>query len=137
MPEGPEVKRVVDFLCQFDGKFLHDVEILSGRYSRHGPFEGFYDLKKLLPLKILNVNCHGKFIYFYFSNDASLWCTLGMSGAWLNHQRKHARAQADMTYCALASTRARASRLPAGCHRLASEHTHGHTHIYYVASPRS
>jgi len=93
MPEGPEVKRVVDFLSKFDGCFLHDVEILSGRYSRHGPFSGFYDLKKFLPLKILNVNCHGKFIYFYFSNDASLWCTLGMSGAWLNHRRKHSRVR--------------------------------------------
>ena len=93
MPEGPEVKRVVDFLSNFDGKFLHDIDILSGRYSRHGPFEGYYELKNLLPLKILNVNCHGKFIYFYFVNDMSLWCTLGMSGAWLNHKTKHSRAK--------------------------------------------
>ena len=27
MPEGPEVKRVVDFLSKFDGDFLHDIEI--------------------------------------------------------------------------------------------------------------
>ena len=93
MPEGPEVKRVIDFLSKFDGHFLHDIEILSGRYKRHGPFDGYYEMKELLPLKVLNVNCHGKFIYFYFSNDTSLWCTLGMSGAWLNHDRKHSRVK--------------------------------------------
>ena len=93
MPEGPEVKRVIDFLSKFDGSFLHDVKIISGRYSRHGPFEGYYALKEMLPLKIVNVNCQGKFIYFYFENDTSLWCTLGMSGAWLNHRRNHARVE--------------------------------------------
>ena len=93
MPEGPEVRKVVDFLSRFDGQFLHDIEIISGRYSRHGPFTGYYKLQETLPLKIINVNCQGKFIYFYFENDASLWCTLGMSGAWLNHSRKHSRVR--------------------------------------------
>ena len=93
MPEGPEVKRVVDFLSTFEGKHLHKVSILSGRYERHGPFVGFNKLKETLPLKISSVNCQGKFIYFYFANDTSLWCTLGMSGAWRRKREKHARVK--------------------------------------------
>ena len=93
MPEGPEVRRVVDYLQVCNGKFLQDIQILTGRYVRHGPFVGYYDLLKTIPLKVLTVSCQGKFIYFYFENDASLWCTLGMSGAWLNHQTKHSRVK--------------------------------------------
>ena len=93
MPEGPEVKKVVDFLQRFEGKTLDSIEILSGRYDRHGPFDGFKNLNVRLPLKILSVNCQGKFIYFYFSDDSSLWCTLGMSGAWMRKQRKHSRVR--------------------------------------------
>ena len=66
MPEGPEVKKVVDYLQTFSGLFLQDIGIVSGRYVRHGPFDGYYDLKQTMPLKILTVNCRGKFIYIYF-----------------------------------------------------------------------
>ena len=93
MPEGPEVKRLVCFLETFSGKTLSEVEILSGRYRKHGPFEGYSSLVKKLPSKIKTVSCKGKFIYFSFFDGTSLWCTLGMSGTWLKSQRKHSRVR--------------------------------------------
>lgn len=93
MPEGPEVKRTVDFLkSSFANKeSIVDVEIVSGRYVKHKPFKGFNDLKENLPARIKAVECKGKFIFFIFDDLTSLWNTLGMSGAWQSYPTKHTR----------------------------------------------
>jgi DNA-formamidopyrimidine glycosylase len=93
MPEGPEVKRTVDFLkSSFSNKeSIVDVEIVSGRYVKHKPFKGFNDLKENLPARIKAVECKGKFIFFIFDDLTSLWNTLGMSGAWQSYPTKHTR----------------------------------------------
>ena len=69
MPEGPEVKRNVDYLNSvLQGTRILDVQINSGRYVKHGPFKG-HDLldNELFPLIVEEVCCKGKFIYFKFS----------------------------------------------------------------------
>ena len=93
MPEGPEVKRNVDYLNSvLQGTRILDVQINSGRYVKHGPFKG-YDLleMQLFPLIVDEVCCKGKFIYFKFNSGASLWSTLGMSGMWQRKKSKHTR----------------------------------------------
>jgi len=91
MPEGPEVLKNTDFLNnELCGKNIVDTKIVSGRYLRHGPFDGF-NVMKNKKLKINDVKCKGKFIYFNFSDGSSLWSTLGMSGVWQNKPTKHNR----------------------------------------------
>lgn len=89
MPEGPEVKRVTDNLQKFKNKTLFNINILNGRYKKHKPFEGFNKLTISLPLKIKQINCKGKFIYFIFENNMVLFNTLGMSGRWTSKNEKH------------------------------------------------
>ena len=93
MPEGPEVRKNVDFLnAACKGKKLISLKIQSGRYVKHGPFSGYESLVKS-DLKINNVSCKGKFIYFEFDNGSSLWSTLGMSGIWQTYPTQHTRVQ--------------------------------------------
>ena len=91
MPEGPEVRYLVDKLNRnVKNRTLKSIEIRSGRYVKHGPPKGFNDFIKELPLKIKKVNCKGKFIYWEFENsDFSMWNTLGMSGWWIKKDEKH------------------------------------------------
>lgn len=89
MPEGPEVRRTTDYLLKFKNKILVNITFNSGRYKKHGPFKNFSQLKKDFPLKIIEVNCKGKFIYFIFENNMVLFNTLGMSGSWQTIEAKH------------------------------------------------
>jgi formamidopyrimidine-DNA glycosylase len=89
MPEGPEVKRIVDQMSKvLVGKTLSDVQILSGRYLKKDP-DGLANFKNSLPIKITDIKCKGKFIYFLTDGDWNVWNTLGMSGSWI---RKEAAA---------------------------------------------
>lgn len=94
MPEGPEVRRYADFLeSKIRGKRLVCVEIVSGRYKKHGPFSGY----EKIPLNIIirGVECYGKLLYISLidENDIEtfLLSTLGMSGAWQSKPTKHNR----------------------------------------------
>ncbi len=91
MPEGPEVKTIVDGLSKhLEGKRLLGVDIHSGRYSRHGPFEGYDALVSNLPKKIDFVDCKGKLIFIVFDDGSSILNTLGMTGSWRQNSGKHA-----------------------------------------------
>lgn len=91
MPEGPEVKKNTDYLnSTLQDTRIDSVSIVSGRYAKHGPFQGF-EMMEEDDLFIKSVSCKGKFIYFNFSNGASLWSTLGMSGTWQKKSTKHTR----------------------------------------------
>jgi formamidopyrimidine-DNA glycosylase len=83
MPEVMEIRKYADFINIFcKNKNLTEINILKGRYKKHSAF-GRYDLiKKLLPLKLLNVKTKGKFIYFEFDKNIYLLNTLGLSGGW-------------------------------------------------------
>ena len=89
MPEGPEVRRTVDYLKRFQNKTIIKITFNGGRYVKHGPFKNYNQLSTELPLKIIKVNCKGKFIYFILSNKMVLFNTLGMSGRWITTDEKH------------------------------------------------
>jgi formamidopyrimidine-DNA glycosylase len=90
MPEGPEVKRIVDQLNEaLAGKTLKGIKILGGRYVKKTP-DGIADFSTRLPVQIDSVGCKGKFIYFRVGNWA-IWNTLGMSGTWSQTYNTHSR----------------------------------------------
>lgn len=85
MPEGPEVKVLVDYLNKnILGNKIEDIKIISGKYtkqkSKATTICGFNDIKKSLPLKIKGINCYGKFIYWELEDDWYCFITLGLTG---------------------------------------------------------
>ena len=91
MPEGPEVKRIAVQLSKFlSGKSLIGIDILSGRYVRHGPPKGFDDFHTQIPLTIRAVHSKGKYMWWEFEGtDWVMTCHLAMSGAWIKTEEKH------------------------------------------------
>lgn len=97
MPEGPEVKLICDQLNQaIQNCEIISLNILGGRYARHGPPVQWSNLVECLPIKINNVKCKGKFIYFDLGEDTKkmyLTNTLGMSGSWKHEKTKHSHLE--------------------------------------------
>ena len=91
MPEGVEVRIITLGLRKhFQNSTINDIIIHGGRYKKHNNLVGFDSFKNNLPLRLSNIECKGKFIYFTFSNGMYLFNTLGMSGHWtLNNEKKH------------------------------------------------
>ena len=80
------------------GASLEKVEILSGRYTRHGLPEGYEDFcRDALPAVISDVRCKGKFIYMLCEPrsgaHASIWVTLAMSGRFTLEEETHSRVR--------------------------------------------
>jgi len=115
MPEGPEVKTLVEQLQGAVGRRLVNVQFLSGRYVRNGKPPGFeafastmtsLETSKTESVDLMTAwKCKGKFIYILLDeggkeelvqNDAdfqrSIWITLGMTGRFLSEA---ANAQDD------------------------------------------
>tara|TARA_B100000787_G_C16185027_1_gene294135 strand:- start:83 stop:895 length:813 start_codon:yes stop_codon:yes gene_type:complete len=93
MPEGPEVKSMVIQLNKFlTGKTLYQIVLHSGRYTKKNPYN-FQKILENLPLKILEVRNKGKFIWFKFENNWTMWNTLGMTGGWNLENGKHTRLE--------------------------------------------
>lgn len=90
MPEVIEVLKYADFIkSKLKHKTITDINIINGRYKKHGAFEHFETLKKALPLKIKSIETKGKFLYFEFENGMYLFSTLGLSGGWVfEHNNK-------------------------------------------------
>lgn len=83
MPEIIEVKNYADFIKKnIINRKLLNINIISGRYKKHGPFSHYKKFKKFLPLQVLNVKTKGKFMYIVFENDYYIGVTLGLSGGW-------------------------------------------------------
>ena len=94
MPEGPECRTVADGLnVRLSGKKITGVNVISGRYSRHGDPDGMTDFLSALPAKVVGANCHGKFIFVVLDNGWNIWCTLGMTGSWRTTQSDHSRVE--------------------------------------------
>lgn len=83
MPEIIEVKNYADFIKKkiIDQKLLN-INIINGRYKKHGPFLHYQKFKNLLPLQIIDVKTKGKFMYIIFENNYYIGITLGLSGGW-------------------------------------------------------
>lgn len=103
MPEAPEVRTIVDQLdVVLKGQRIDAIEILSGRYRKHGAPVGLEGLK--FPLHVKGVDCKGKFIWFEIAGDRFIWNTLGMTGYWSKKQEQHARLRfktsvGDIFFC--------------------------------------
>jgi formamidopyrimidine-DNA glycosylase len=70
MPEAPEVKKYSQFLLQhMKNQKIKKITIINGRYKKHGPFQGYDLLQKSLPLKVIDIQTKGKFMYFVFENE--------------------------------------------------------------------
>lgn len=83
MPEIVEIRKYCDFIKKkVINKKVINVKILKGRYEKNGSFEGYKEFVKELPLKLFNVESKGKFMYFTFDDNYTLYCTLGLSGGW-------------------------------------------------------
>lgn len=84
MPEVIEVKKYKDFLkSKFKNNNINKINILNGRYKKHGPFNYYKELLKTLPFKVLTIDTKGKFLYMKLSNNFILTVTLGLSGGWV------------------------------------------------------
>lgn len=95
MPEGPEVKILVDNLNYLiKNKNLENIIFTGGRYKTHKKPDNYNSLIELLPTKIISINCKGKFIYILLQNNYSIWITLGMTGFFTNRKEKHS----DITF---------------------------------------
>jgi formamidopyrimidine-DNA glycosylase len=112
MPEGPEVRTIVDQLQGGVGRRLVDIQFLSGRYIRHGRPDGFEAFSKTITPTtfqpphnptpafvdiIQEWRAKGKFIYITLDDGSdppedaddfqrSIWVTLGMTGQFVNEQ---------------------------------------------------
>ncbi len=86
MPEGPEVRQIVDKLNKnFKNKIIKNVEVLGGRYFRRNT-----NFSKLNGHKIKSIKNYGKFIYWeFYETDIVLFNTLGMSGWWITNEEPH------------------------------------------------
>ena len=89
MPEGPEVKKLSQYLNKFlkKNKILN-LKILKGRYGKKLP-SGYENFMKNLPYNIKSVLSKGKFIYFTLNKSCYIFNTLGMSGFWTTEKLKH------------------------------------------------
>ncbi len=72
---------------ELKGLKILDINIIGGRYKRHHNLFN-KNLKIIFPLKIIKINCKGKFIYWDLG-DYILFNTLGMSGWWIYENDKH------------------------------------------------
>jgi formamidopyrimidine-DNA glycosylase len=83
MPEVIEIRKYRDFLSKImKNKKLKNINILKGRYITHKPFELYNELKKNLPLKVIDIKTKGKFLYILLEKDFIIFSTLGLRGGW-------------------------------------------------------
>lgn len=94
MPEGPEVKRTVEYLNhELKDQMLVVHTILKGRYLKQ-IWNGFSEFQQLLPLRVKEISNKGKFIYWtFYGTDFILSNTLGMTGYWSQKKSKHANLE--------------------------------------------
>lgn len=85
MPEGPEVRIIVENIRRLKLNNLKHVKILSGKYKRTPPAEitAFNKLLRNTRSKI-SVHSKGKFIWINVESSKSkksyIWITLGLTG---------------------------------------------------------
>ena len=71
MPEGPEVRTMVDGLQKYKNSNLKSIKILSGRYKRHCGPNRMKEFLKTLPDKIESINNKGKFVWIQMKSGWS------------------------------------------------------------------
>ena len=95
MPEGPEVKILVDNLNKtIKNKSISKILFTGGRYKKHSPPKSYKEFSKIFPSKIKQIKSKGKFIYIILEGGYSIWITLGMTGFFTYDNIKHS----DVTF---------------------------------------
>ena len=95
MPEGPEVRSIVDVLHSLLTEGCKAVSLIDIRLSPKSKFNDRFPGRELLqfPLKLQLVTCKGKQIFFILQAEDGLKyylnSTLGMSGRWVLAPEKH------------------------------------------------
>lgn len=83
MPESPEVSYLTKFMHNiFARRTLTSVDIVGGRYKKHGPPKGYTQFIRALPARLVQVTKKGKVIFFEFSNGWYMISRLGLTGWW-------------------------------------------------------
>jgi endonuclease-8 len=83
MPEIVEVKKYAQLIKKYlVDTNITEINILDGRYKNKGPFDLYKEIKKMLPIKIIDVKTKGKLIYFILENNFFILNTLGLTGGW-------------------------------------------------------
>ena len=97
MPEIAEVALTAEILNKyFKNKRLMSFDFISGRYTKKDPV-GYREFIEDLPLKVINIDSRGKFMWFELSNNKNdttwyIWNTFGLTGMWSLFEPDHARA---------------------------------------------
>lgn len=93
MPEGSEVRLSADFIRPLiQNKQIINCELFSNsRYGKNKPenYDSFIKDIQLNKVKVLDIQVKGKFMYWSFTNDWSMFCTFGMTGQWSKDMGKH------------------------------------------------
>lgn len=98
MPEIVEVCLTAELLNKnIKNKTIVKINILDGRYSRKEP-EGFKSHVNKLPLQILKVSSHGKFMWIKTYNPNKnkktyIFNTFGLSGNWSFYKTKYSKLE--------------------------------------------
>jgi len=83
LPEGSEVRIITDRVSKLIlDRTITQLKIMGGRFVKKPP-AGFDDFQKAISsraLRVTDVNCHGKFMYWTLERDWSVWISLGMTG---------------------------------------------------------
>ncbi len=114
MPEGPEVKIITEQLSiQLKEKDIIGIEFTDkSKFWNKAPESSKLHLTKFkkgipgwekikFPIKIYNITCKGKQIFFHLRSPLCtiyLNSTLGMEGRWLNHREKHSDLWLNLGY---------------------------------------
>lgn len=83
MPEAPEVLYLAQTLHKrFAGHKLTSMEIVGGRYKKHGAPHGFHEFQRSGPTRLQTVTKKGKVLFFEFENGWYMISRLGLTGWW-------------------------------------------------------
>lgn len=97
MPEGPEVKLICDgFKHYLLYSYLQQFNVLGGQFLKDSKKPLYLqEFQNSLPLKILDAQTHGKFMWINFEHNWSAMVTFGMSGNFRLHNSnlKHAHLE--------------------------------------------
>jgi formamidopyrimidine-DNA glycosylase len=87
MPESPEVAFIAkEMHSKFAGRKVTSINILGGRYKKHGPPQGFHAFTQELPACLTKVDKKGKVLFFEFSNGWYMVSRLGLTGWWYDNK---------------------------------------------------
>jgi formamidopyrimidine-DNA glycosylase len=99
MPEITEVLTTAHYLLtKLKSKYITKINIISGRYT-HQKLEGLKLIAENTPLKILNIDSKGKFMWFKIkSNNKIIYimCNFGLTGEWSLEKNDHVRIEFEI-----------------------------------------